>query len=580
MAIVIPMTVRRPSPAPLLNRLRDRSPGLGASLVSGVLAAGLGLGSFAVLVMVMWISSPYPDSGPGNALHVAGALWLLAHGVELMRTDTLSGVPAPLGITPLLLLAVPVVLLYRAARDAVDAPADADGPPPIGAWTAWAGVVLGYLGVGAGVTLYTSGGELRPDWTWVAVCLPLLAAGAAGAGVWTAYGRPREPLSGVSALLPRRLRRPHLETDGRTRLGTAVRAAGAGAAVLCGGGALLLGVSLVGHGGAARASLLQLTEGWTGRVAVLLLCAALVPNAAVWSASYALGPGFVLGAGHLVYPLGSDPAPLLPPFPLLAAVPDAGSGGPLNWEAGVVPVTAGMTVAWLTAGGGRPRWTARRTAGVVVLAAAVCAVLLAVLAELAGGPLGVATLARFGPVWWWTGAATGVWITVVGVPVALLVRAWRLRGRRRKVDPGVRKPGTDVPAPSTGSRSTGDRSGGTEAAPTPAPASAAAYVAYGSDEALDAYDVLPADEPAGFPWHDEAAREARWAALKKASIPPEPLDATDAPDSPRPADAPELLDSPALPDFPDFPALPEHPDFSALPDFLEPPDTPEPPAEL
>lgn len=65
------MTDRRLSLSPLLTRMRDRSPGLAASLLGGALAAGLGLGSFAVLVMVLWISSPYPDSGPGGALHMA-----------------------------------------------------------------------------------------------------------------------------------------------------------------------------------------------------------------------------------------------------------------------------------------------------------------------------------------------------------------------------------------------------------------------------------------------------------------------------------------------------------------------------
>ncbi|MBK3582090.1 hypothetical protein JHN63_51850, partial [Streptomyces sp. MBT65] len=115
MAVVMPMTHRRPSLSPLLTRMRDRSPGLAASLLGGAVAAGLGLGSFAVLVMMLWISSPYPDSGPGGALHIAAALWLLAHGVELVRSDTLSGVPAPVGVTPLLLLAVPLWLLHRAA---------------------------------------------------------------------------------------------------------------------------------------------------------------------------------------------------------------------------------------------------------------------------------------------------------------------------------------------------------------------------------------------------------------------------------------------------------------------------------
>jgi hypothetical protein len=311
---VIQMTVRRAPLSSLLTRARDRSPGLAASFLGGALAAGLGLGSLAVLVMVLWISSPYPDSGPGGALHVASGLWLLAHGAELVRTDTLSGVPAPVGVTPLLLVVVPAWLVHRAARDAVD-----DDATRGSGWTAFAGVVLGYLAVGAGAALYAAGGDLRPSWVWTGVCVPVVVAVAAGAGVWTAYGRPREPVDSALLLLPAGLRRLLLG-------GAAVRAAGAGVAVLVGGGALLLATSLVWHGGAARLSFLQLTEGWSGRFAVLLLCVALVPNAALWSTSYALGPGFALGTGHVVAPLSSAPAPLLPPFPLLAAVPEAGTG--------------------------------------------------------------------------------------------------------------------------------------------------------------------------------------------------------------------------------------------------------------
>ncbi|WP_443729074.1 cell division protein PerM [Streptomyces actinomycinicus] len=436
------MSARRSSLSPLLSRMRDRSPGLAASLLGGAVAAGLGLGVFAVLVMALWVSSPYPDSGPGGALHVAAALWLLAHGVELVRTDTLSGAPLPVGVTPLLLLALPVWRLFQAARDATDASAEPDGPPPVPAHTAWTGVVLGYLGVGAAATLYCSGGELRPEWTWVTVCLPLVAASAAGAGVWSAYGCPRGPVLSVLVVLPGPVRRLAFGTDARARLGAAARAAGAATAVSFGGGALLVGVSLVWHGDAARASFLQLTEGWTGRFAVLLLGVALIPNAAVWAVSYALGPGFLLGTGHLVHPFLSDPAPLLPPFPLLAAVPDPGAGTPQNWAAGAVPAVAGMTAGWFVArsavrrpAAGEPApagWSAARTAGVVVLTALVCAAVLALLAELSGGPLGLAALARFGPVWWQTGAAAGAWTLLFATPVALTARAWRLRSRRRR----------------------------------------------------------------------------------------------------------------------------------------------------
>ncbi|MDQ0992586.1 DUF6350 family protein [Streptomyces sp. V3I7] len=518
MAVVIRMTARRPSLPPLLDRLRHPSPGLGASLLGGALAAVLGLASFAVLVMVLWISSPYPDSGPGGALHVAAALWLLAHGVELVRTDTLSGAPAPVGVTPLLLLLLPVWVLYRAARDAVEAPEDSDGPPPVAARTAWTGVALGYLAVGGTAACYASGSELRPAWGWVVVCLPLLTVGASGIGVWTAYGRPRwGDLSartgpGAPAPLPGGLLRYAPGADAWASLTAAARAAGAGTATLLGGGALLLMVSLMGHGGAARGSFLELTEGWSGRFAVLLLCAALVPNAAVWSAAYGLGPGFALGSGHMVHPLASDPAPLLPPFPLLAAVPDAGPGGPLNWAAaGAMPVIAGATVAWFVVGAGvrqrgaerGPGWSAGRTACVVLGAAGMSAAVCAVLAGLAGGPLGGAALNRFGPVWWQTGPATAGWFAAVGLPVALVLRAWRLRGPAR-----LKKP-QPTPAPKTPTPASGTTFGAD-----------APYDIEAVEAAEEPYDLLPADDPEPSAWHDDASRETRWAALREASTLP------------------------------------------------------------
>ncbi|MEV0169518.1 DUF6350 family protein [Streptomyces sp. NPDC050803] len=510
MAGVIQMTVRRSPLSSLLTRLRDRSPGLAAGLLGGVVAAGLGLGSFAVLVMVLWISSPYPDSGPGGALHVAAALWLLAHGAELVRTDTLSGVPAPVGVTPLLLLVLPVWLVHRAARDAVEG--DGDGDDGSGASVCgravWAGVVLGYLVVGAGAAVYAAGGALRPSWVSTGICVPLVVVVAAGAGVWTAYGRPREVIDEVVILLPAGVRRMVLGSAARARLGAAARAAGAGVAVLVGGGALLLGASLVWHGGAVRASFLQLTESASGRCAVLLLCLALVPNAAVWAGAYSLGPGFALGAGQVVGPLGASPAPLLPPFPLLEAVPGEGGGGLSSWAAGVVPVVAGVTVGWFVAGAagvgrdggagdggdGGEVWSRGRTAGVAGVAVCGCAGVMAGLAAMAGGALGVGALAGFGPVWWQVGVAVLVWGVVVAVPVAVGVRAWRGRGVKRV-------------SSSSGGRRGG--AGGDE--------DLSVYGGSGDDGAFEPYDFLPA-ESVGSPWEgDDAARSVRWAALREAS---------------------------------------------------------------
>ncbi|MET7378131.1 DUF6350 family protein [Streptomyces sp. NPDC005526] len=557
---------RRPSLPPLRSRVRDRTPGLGAAFLGGAIAAGLGLGSFAVLVIGLWISSPYPDSGPGGALHVAAALWLLSHGAELVRTDTLTGVPAPVGVTPLLLLALPVLLVHRAARDATDG---GDGGPLVPPRTAWAGVVLGYLMVAGPAAAYAQGGALRPSWVWTAVCVPLVAAAAAGSGVWTAYGCPRAPLERLLGGLPVGVRRLLLAPGPRARLGAAARAAGAGALVFAGGGALVLGVSLVGHGAAAQAAFLRLTEGWSGRFAVLLLCLALLPNAMLWAAAYALGPGFVLGAGHVVGPLSSAPAPLLPPFPLLAAVPDAGPGTPVNWACAAVPVAAGLTMGWFAGaasvregegregrrglrgregrerrdvgaggpggplagarGGGRAAtrgavvvWSYRRTAAGACLACLVCATALGALAALAGGPLGDRALARFGPVGWQVGLAALVWTATAAVPMALTSRAWRGRGLREPrtgtPERSVRGPWWRLVWPGAGEgqerRIGRPRTGGAQApatAPAPAPRS--------YDLTLEPYDVLPLEpsESAASPWHDGASREARWAALKEAA---------------------------------------------------------------
>ncbi|MFJ8197762.1 DUF6350 family protein [Streptomyces sp. NPDC096152] len=558
---------RRPPLPPLRSRVRDRTPGLGAGFLGGAVAAGLGLGSFAVLVIGLWISSPYPDSGPGGALHVAAALWLLSHGSELVRTDTLTGVPAPVGVTPLLLLALPALLVHRAARDATDG---GDGGPLVPPFTAWAGVVLGYLTVGGPAAAYAQGGALRPSWVWTAVCVPLVAAAAAGSGVWTAYGCPRAPLERLLGGLPVGVRRLLLAPGPRARLGAAARAAGAGALVFAGGGALVLGVSLVGHGAAAQAAFLRLTEGWSGRFAVLLLCLALLPNAMLWAAAYALGPGFVLGAGHVVGPLYSAPAPLLPPFPLLAAVPDAGPGTPVNWACAAVPVVAGLTMGWFAGaasvrereregrrgregregrdvGAGRPKgrdagaggpggplagargavvvWSYRRTAAGACLACLVCAAALGALAALAGGPLGDRALARFGPVGWQVGLAALAWTATAAVPMALTVRAWRGRGLREPRTGTLARSGRTRwwrlawPAAGVGpeGRIGGPRTGGAQApAPAPAPASRP------YDLTLEPYDVLPLEPPesAASPWHDGASREARWAALKEAATRP------------------------------------------------------------
>ncbi|WP_461035632.1 cell division protein PerM [Streptomyces mayteni] len=364
-------------------------------LFDGALAAGLGLGIVAVPVLLLWTLSPYPGIGPGAATRTATDLWLLAHGVELLRVDTVSGVPAPVGLTPLALAALPATLLYRAARGN-------------GVWGAVA-MTFGYLVVAAGV-IASSAVPLQ-----AAVRLPLFAAGVTLLAAFAAG-------------------------DGRVR--AAARAALAGTVACCGAGALLAAGALLSHAGVAQEVFAALTNDWAGRVGVLLLASTLAPNVAVWAASYGLGPGFTLGAGSLVGPLAVRGEPALPEFPLLAMVPSAPHAEPWMWAVTAsVPAALVLVVAWFVAHsaapvvGSRPLadgWLA--TAGTALLAAAGAGAAMGGLAAFAGGPLGTAALAEFGPDRWLVALAAAAWTAGLATPLALVMRAWRLRAAKRPLE--------------------------------------------------------------------------------------------------------------------------------------------------
>ncbi|WP_242483404.1 DUF6350 family protein [Streptomyces sp. HSG2] len=441
---------RLPRPSPVSRaraRWRDRPPGISAGLAGGAAAAALGIAAFGAVVTLLWISAPAAGGNPDGALRVAAALWLSAHGADLVRVDTLSGAPAPLGVTPLLFVLLPFWLVRRACREATDgtgglavgsAVARGSAPPPVSARLAWCGVVLGYLAVAAPVVWYAAGGPLRPAWVSTVVGPVLVVTVAAAAGVWTAFGRPGGPVGRALAGLPRGARLLLVEPDARP--GPVTRAAGAATGVLCGGGALLLTGSLLVHHRSVGAAFARAAEGWSEQGAVLLLCAALVPNAAVWAVAYSLGPGFLLGVGHTAGPLSAEPPPPLPPLPLFSAVPRPAGAGSLLWTTGALPLAAGLTLGWFlgrSAARGREGadearpWTKRRTAVAVLVAAGGCAALVALLAALSGGPLGVHALAAFGPVWWPVGAVAWLWTLGTGLPVALLVRAWHRRADAR-----------------------------------------------------------------------------------------------------------------------------------------------------
>ncbi|MFH8568875.1 DUF6350 family protein [Streptomyces sp. NPDC017993] len=466
----------------------QRSSAIGAAFAGGVTAAGLGLGAVVVAVLLLWVASPYPDSAPTRTLHLAADLWLLAHGGDLVRTATLSGPPAPVAVTPLLLAVLPVLLLHRAARHTLatavcDRPGSgAAGPgeprcgsaPPdhseregdhdgdrgagpasdtsasegnrgtaaadstVAPRTLLGSLLAGYLLVAVTVVLYASTGPLSAAPLSALAAVPGAAIATLAITAWRTLG------DAAADLLPDRVRRALADLPAglravltAPRLALALQAATAAVTTLLASGVLLTLLALVLHAGDARQDLLQLAPDWVGRGTVVLLCLTLLPNAAVWGAAYGLGPGFTVGAGSVVGPLGVSGSPVLPHFPLLSGLPDPGAGGPLTWSVAVAPTAAGVLLARYAArpvgapGSLAAPWTWRSTASVASLAAIGCGLAMAALAALSGGALGTGALTDFGPSWWLTGLAAAGWTAAIGIPGALIVRVCRLRSYRR-----------------------------------------------------------------------------------------------------------------------------------------------------
>lgn len=374
---------RRPAPSPLV-------PGATAA----VWALGAGLVALAVPVLLVWATDSRSGAGAAEAARAVARVWLAAHGVSVH-------VPGgTLGLTPLGLLVLPLALLWRAGRHAARS-TGTTAPRDLARLTS---ALAAVYGVGAAVvSAIGAGGGVRP------APVQALLAGCLTAALGAGAGGLRE--AGCGRALVERL---HPRVRGLS-VGTA-----AALGVLLAGGALLAGGSLVVHASRAVALARGTDPGVVGGLALLLLGVVLVPNAAVCGLAWLTGPGFAVGLGTAVGPfttrLGAVPA-----VPLLAALP---SGPPPTWLAVValaVPVLAGAVAGLVVV----PRLAVRgwRAAGEAALLGPCVGVTVAVLAWLAGGPVGGGRLAVVGPSPWRVGLAAALEVAAgAAAATAVLVR--------------------------------------------------------------------------------------------------------------------------------------------------------------
>ena len=164
---------------------------------------------------------------------------------------------------------------------------------------------------------------------------------------------------------------------------------------------------------------------------------AYAPNAVVWAASYAIGPGFTLGNGSLVSPAATELG-LLPSIPLLTAVPDVGPGGVSHLWWLVLGVAAGAVAATLVVLA-RPSARFDETTLVGGLSGVLTGVVFTGVAWLTSGDLGGELLSGLGPQLLPVLVMATSTMGLSGAICGLLLGLWRRRPRRHRTEPADRE---------------------------------------------------------------------------------------------------------------------------------------------
>lgn len=361
-------------------RLRSAVSGGSAALVSMVIVA--------LPVLLAWVASPQSTGDWPRALSVGSCLWLLANGAQL------SAGSATISLTPLLLTAVPLAVATVAARR-VFIRLDDGHPPRFNRWPglrrdvaeAGLGFVLSYTVVGLVVALATAGEPLSAPvlravaGTFVVAVVSVLAALASE--FRGQIGSVAPDLARVwQARAPIHLRR-------------AIRPGLWGASAVFGAGLALTLVMVVLHLGRIGRLYDALGADPVGIAMLTLGQVTILPNVALWAASWMAGPGFGLGEGAAITWSQSNPG-LLPLIPGLGAVPAPGPLPAGLWLSALVPVAAGALVGWRAVRVVARLSSWRVKASVAGAACAVCALTLTLASALAGGSLGAARLSWVG----------------------------------------------------------------------------------------------------------------------------------------------------------------------------------------
>ena len=399
--------------------------------LEALLVVGVGIGIPLVPLTLMWALQYGLQLDWIVFWRGAVDTWLLGHGADVRFTldpavAASTGIPAAgdpfvVTIAPLGIALITLLLSVRAGRRIAETPHRAIG----------CAVAVATVAVLSGIVSITAIDTAARPSVWQGTILPTLvfALGIAIGGAARLAGLRRA--QGAAVDVPTDLLRPIRERAPRLLAGVTVSVAGGAASALTiiAVAAVVLSVLVGVHYGEIIGLYEGVQSGYLGGAALTIGQLAVLPNLIVFTASWIIGPGFAIGTGSAVSPLGTALGPL-PAVPVLGAMPSADSPFAFAWL--LIPVLAGF-LGGMVVRGRLVRAGVSSIGGLIACGVGFGVsggVLLGALAWMSSGSAGPGRLADVGPDWLLVGAWAAAEIAVPAV-IALLVGGL---GRARDVD--------------------------------------------------------------------------------------------------------------------------------------------------